>query len=139
MKEFLMEAIPATLRTRDHYKSLVNSVDANLIFKVVEETTGYRVIIDTGRYFRGRADDFSATRNARAPDSSQQTAVGIGQSTTSHNRLMLVHFPVVQLVGMVNTGDALLPPSRKLNNKVTAARVVFEGRSRRSIQNHRPS
>jgi hypothetical protein len=25
----------------------VNSVDANLIFKVVEETTGYRVIIDT--------------------------------------------------------------------------------------------
>ena len=47
MKEFLMEAIAATLRTRDHYNSLVNSVDANLIFKVVEETTGYRVIIDT--------------------------------------------------------------------------------------------
>jgi hypothetical protein len=47
--------------------------------------------------------------------------------------------PPIHWVGMVNTGEALVSTSKKLNRTVTALRVVFETRSRRSIQNHRPS
>jgi len=54
IRGFLTEAIASTLRTRDHYNSLVNSVGAKRMLKAVEETTGYRVAVDT---IEGIAED----------------------------------------------------------------------------------